>query len=184
MFKNLEKLVLEGCLFKECIVNQEIKKGGHLYTFSTKPYVPNAIRKLEFTHCAFDSAHFKEFVDLFPNLEELKIDLTERYHGEEYAFDTDSLKSDMDIFAQMKNLRTLKLLDVYEPAQDDSKSLVNLEMAMMVIRTKFSMETEVKISVGGSAQKEPNGTEYHRITTAGNFIPQNIKGHNVSTNQP
>ena len=80
----------------------------------------------------------------------------------------------MEIFSQMKNLRTLKLLDVYEPAQDDSKSLVNLEMAMMVIRTRFSMETEVKISVGGSALKEPNGTEYHRITTAGNFILQNI----------
>ena len=81
----------------------------------------------------------------------------------------------MEIFSQMKNLRTLKLLDVYEPAQDDSKSLVNLEMAMMVIRTRFSMETEVKISVGGSALKEPNGTKYQRITTAGNFIPQNIK---------
>ena len=122
-------------------------------------------------------------MDLFPNLEELTIDFTRRGHGEEYAFDTDSLKSHMEIFAQMKNLRTLKLLDVYEPAQDDSKSLVNLEMAMMVIRTRFSMETEVKISVGGSALKEPNGTEYHRITTAGNFIPRNIKGHNVSTNQ-
>ena len=138
---------------------------------------------MELVDCVLDSAHFKEFMDLFPNLEELTIDFTRRGHGEEYAFDTDSLKSDMEIFAQMKNLRTLKLLDVYEPAQDDSKSLVNLEMAMMVIRTRFSMETEVKISVGGSALKEPNGTEYHRITTAGNFIPRNIKGHNVSTNQ-
>ena len=183
MFKNLEKLVLEGCLFKECIVDERIKKGGHLYKFSTKPYVPNAIRKLDFAHCAFDSAHFKEFVDLFPNLEELKIDLTERYHGEEYAFDTDSLKSDMEIFAQMKNLRTLKLLDVYEPAKDDSKSLVNLEMAMMVIRTRFSMETEVEITVGGSCLIEPNGTKYTRITTAGNFFSQNTKGHNLSRNR-
>ena len=74
-------------------------------------------------------------MDLFPNLEELTIDFTRRGHGEEYAFDTDSLKSHMEIFAQMKNLRTLKLLDVYEPAQDDSKSLVNLEMAMMVKAT-------------------------------------------------
>ena len=132
---------------------------------------------MELVDCVLESAHFKEFDDLFPNLEELTIDFTRRGHGEEYAFDTDSLKSDMEIFAQMKNLQTLKLLDVYEPAKDDSKSLVNLEMAMMVIRTRFSMETEVKISVGGSVLIVPNGTEYQRITTAGNFIPQNIKAH-------
>ena len=138
---------------------------------------------MELNECVLDSSHFKEFVDLFPNLEELTIDFTRRGHGEEYAFDTDSLKSDMEIFAQMKNLRTLKLLDAYEPAKDDSKTLVNLEMAMMVIRTRFSMETEVEITVGGSCLIVPNGTEYKRITTAGNFIPQNIKGHNVSTNQ-
>ena len=131
---------------------------------------------MELNECVLDSSHFKEFVDLFSNLEELTINFTRRGHGEEYAFDTDSLKSDMEIFAQMKNLRTLKLLDVYEPAKDDSKSLVNLEMAMMVIRTRFSMETEVEITVGGSCLIEPNGTKYKRITSAGNFIPQNTKG--------
>ena len=78
---------------------QTIQKVGHLYKFSTKPYVPNRIKKLELVDCVLDSAHFKEFDDLFPNLEELTIDFTRRGHGEEYAFDTGKSLSEAFIFA-------------------------------------------------------------------------------------
>ena len=56
-------------------------------------------------------------------------------------------------------------------------------MILSFIESRFSMETEVEITVGGSCLIEPNGTKYTRITTAGNFFSQNTKGHNLSRNR-
>ena len=57
------------------------------------------------------------------------------------------MKLDLEIISRMKNLRTLKLLDLYEPAKDDWKTIENLECTMSVIESNFSIDTEVLITV-------------------------------------
>ena len=148
MFKNLEKLVLTDCFFIEGLnKDAHFKKQGQFYNFSMKPYVPNTIKKLELRDCGLDTAHFKQIANLFPCLEELIIDFTTRYEQEDYAFDSDLMKFDLEIISRMKNLHTLKLLDLYEPAKDDWKTIEILECTMSVIESDFSIDTEVLITV-------------------------------------
>ena len=73
------------------------------------------IKKLTFYECIIDSPHFEEFVTIFPNLEELEI-----YHQDyDYSsFMSGSLMDDLKKLCGLKNLRIVKINNLYGADED------------------------------------------------------------------
>ena len=106
-FKNLQELVLKLC---------EFPKYGKLAKFSMTPYSQNTIKKLTFTECVIDSQHFEEFVNIFPNLEELEI--YNRDYDEYESFMIESLMKDLQKLCVLRNLRIVKIHNLYGADED------------------------------------------------------------------
>ena len=138
----MQELVLHRCDF--------INSGAGISHFTMKPYTPNTINKLVLKRCVLDRSHLNELVDVFPNLEELEIDLSNGIPGYAYdcRFEIETLKTDLDNLGKLKNLRVVKLTDLYEgDGDDDAYTIYHIEMALESIRDNFHINTEVEISI-------------------------------------
>ena len=74
------------------------------------------IKKLTFYECIIDSPHFEEFVTIFPNLEELEI--YQRDYYEYNSFMIESLMDDLKKLCGLKNLRIVKINNLYGAEED------------------------------------------------------------------
>ena len=80
------------------------------------PYLQKNLKKLTFYECILDSPHFEEFVNIFPNLEELEI--YHRDYDEYSSFLIESLMKDLQKLCGLKNLRIVKLHNLYGADED------------------------------------------------------------------
>ena len=144
----MQELVLNRCDF--------INSGAGISHFTMKPYTPNTINKLVLKRCVLDRSHLNELVDVFPNLEELEIDLSNGIPGYAYdcRFEIETLKTDLDNLGKLKNLRVVKLTDLYEGDGDNDDYINNIpwceyhiKTALESIRDNFHINTEVEISI-------------------------------------
>ena len=74
------------------------------------------IKKLTFYECIIDSPHFEEFVNIFPNLEELEI--YQQHYDEYNSFMIESLMDDLKKLCGLKNLRIVKINNLYGADED------------------------------------------------------------------
>ena len=105
-FKNLQELVLKRCEFPKY----------KLAKFSMTPYLQNSIKKLTLSECIIDNPHFEEFVNIFPNLEELEI--YHRDYDEYNSFLIESLMKDLQKLCGLRNLRIVKIHNLYGADED------------------------------------------------------------------
>ena len=74
------------------------------------------LKKLTFYECIIDSPHFEEFVNIFPNLEELEI--YQQHYDEYNSFMIESLMDDLKKLCGLKNLRIVKINNLYGADED------------------------------------------------------------------
>ena len=68
------------------------------------------------SECTIDNPHFGEFVNIFPNLEELEI-----YHRDYDEYDSfliESLMKDLQKLCGLRNLRIVKIHNLYGADED------------------------------------------------------------------
>ena len=76
----------------------------------------NTIKRLTLSECTIDNPHFGEFVNIFPNLEELEI-----YHRDYDEYDSfliESLMKDLQKLCGLRNLRIVKIHNLYGADED------------------------------------------------------------------
>ena len=105
-FKRLQELVLKRCKFPQY----------RLAKFSMTPYLQNTVKRLTLSECEIDNPHFEDFVTIFPNLEELEI--YQRDYYEYNSFMIESLMDDLKKLCGLKNLRIVKINNLYGADED------------------------------------------------------------------
>ena len=80
------------------------------------PYLQNTVKRLTLSECEIDNPHFGEFVNIFPNLEELEI--YHRDYDEYNSFLIESLMKDLQKLCGLKNLRIVKIHNHYGADED------------------------------------------------------------------
>ena len=80
------------------------------------PYLQNTVKRLTLSECVIDNPHFEEFVTIFPNLEEL--DIYHRDYDEYNSFLVESLMKDLQKLCGLRNLRIVKIHNLYGADED------------------------------------------------------------------
>ena len=79
-------------------------------------HLQNTVKRLTLSECEIDNPHFGEFVNIFPNLEELEI--YHRDYDEYNSFLIESLMKDLQKLCGLKNLRIVKIHNHYGADED------------------------------------------------------------------
>ena len=79
-------------------------------------HLQNTIKRLTLSECTIDNPHFGEFVNIFPNLEELEI--YHRDYDEYNSFLIESLMKDLQKLCGLRNLRIVKIHNLYGADED------------------------------------------------------------------
>ena len=144
LFKDLEKLELNNCIFKP-----GIKIDPLLYRF-------NSVKELILGSCKFSPELLNSFVGMFPNLEiiELKYCSSNRLITQKY-FPPGTLLKHINILRGLKKLNNLKLIHSYCEAENEwnfTKVIAAVAEKALLCLKELSLQT-IKIQIAISEKR-------------------------------